>query len=439
MASTYLADVKLLDLIPSSIAGDPSIIAAATACQPEIDAVTADTPRVLIYPRLEDLPDAVLDAVAWGWHVDGYDLLATRAERLDVVKRFHEYHVHKGTKYGLALYLSTFLKRPLLGASPPSKSFIGASLTDAEHAAWEAPHPEVRSYPFRHGGQRVGAHVGDFAGACFPAITDALLRIGDRVALFDPLTATETALDSLATARDTREAMGVRRVPVALPGQGGLSCFVGRYVAGYLANQQAAARLYVLDQAAPYVEEFERRVALSSRPSLEPFRVGYDWVGEGGSRGRVCFLGNRWPDGYSEAGGGFVSGHFVRSTARDRIYRKTKLFDPARVAYQPADASTFLGAFLLGAHQPHHAEASVDMQRVQDGNTAFVGGYASSRRFFADLRTPEWIALMRRVGRMAVRRSDKIQVSITNRRQARASSGLLAGSVVAGQYQLEVI
>ncbi len=434
----YLADTPLIDLLPSSIKNDPSMAAAAASCQQQLSAVVAETPRVLVYHNLEGLPDAVLDLVAWGWHVDGYDLLATRSERLGVVRRFFDYHRFKGTRKGFELFFSTFLKRALLSASPPHKSFLGASLTAPERAAFEAPHPEVRVYPFRHGGLKEFSFPGDFLGAFWPGRSDALLRIGDQVALFDPLTGEEAALDSLETTRDTVQALAVSRAPVRLRGKAGRGLCCGRFLTGFTADLGAASRLYEMDLAVGYADEVERRRPLSMRPSLEPVRLGSDVVAAPGTASPFAlFPGNRWTEVYPERGGRVLARVFpVRSGAGDRIHRRTRLFDPARVVFPRSASGTFAGAFRLGQLPPHTAEIAVDMLRKAPARAMFCGacgGHAGARG------VGEWVALLLRGGRMASRFSDKVLVSITNRKPVRASSGLRAGDARAGEYRLEVL
>ncbi|GAB7080833.1 phage tail protein [Megalodesulfovibrio paquesii] len=450
---TSIRELALADLLPGSIAADPTIQTSAAAVQGELAGVTAAIDLLDIYADLsgyaQRLGGQVLDAVAWGWHVDLYDLLESTPERLEVTRRFVEFHRLKGTKAGLALYFRTFLKRNLLAASPPTKSYLGGSLTADERAAWLAPHPEVRVYPYRHAGVAVGAHVGDTFGygrARFLARGDALLRIGDQVTLYDPKTARETPLHSLQTERQRLERQATRTVQVALPGDAGRGDSRGRAVMcggllhGFLANLDAASRYYLLEQAAPYADELDRRRALAVQPSLEPVRVGYELVAQPGHRSQVVFLGNRWTDVFPDKGGACLARCFPHaSRAADRIYRRTRLFDPARNAFPARDASLFLGAFRLGGFPAHHGEAAVDLLRPQSRHVAFVGRHFSGRRFLATVDAQGWIDRMRRVGREAVRLSDKIDVRITNRRTVTCSASLKAGATVVGERQLEVV
>ena len=400
-----------------------------------LDVLDLDT---LVMTPVESRLDAVLEHLAWAYHVDGWEYLTSRAQKIDLIKRMYEFHRYKGTKHGLALYLRTFLGRDLLACSPPTKSYCGASLTDAERASWSADMPELRVYPFRHGGTRQGAFVGDFAGACWPTTSDAILRIGDQVTLFDPVDGSEIQLDALVTSRDVTARLAATQVTARLPGQAGLALFCGRCLAGcFTADTGAAARIYELEMVVGYEDAIARRHALSVRPSLTPVKIGSDEVASPGTRGRRIFLGHRWPDAYPERAACFLEGCSPEpSTAGDRLYRLTRLYDQTREVFSRRATSTFLGAFKLGAVRPHHAEAAVDMQRTAPVRAMFCGRHFGQRHA-CDLDARAWIDRMRRVGRMAMRLSDRILVSTNNRRQIQASESLVCGSVVCGDYQLE--
>ncbi|GAB7078442.1 hypothetical protein [Megalodesulfovibrio paquesii] len=79
------------------------------------------------------------------------------------------------------------------------------------------------------------------------------------------------------------------------------------------------------------------------------------------------------------------------------------------------------------------------MVQFSGATSAFVGRHFSGRRFLAGLDAQGWIDRMRRVGREAVRLSDKIDVRITNRRTVTCSASLKAGATVVGERQLEVV
>lgn len=64
---------KFVDIIPSSIQRAPSIDATARSIDFEFDGVRGEIPKSIHYPRLNELPSAVLDLLAWQFHVDFYD------------------------------------------------------------------------------------------------------------------------------------------------------------------------------------------------------------------------------------------------------------------------------------------------------------------------------------------------------------------------------
>jgi P2-related tail formation protein len=68
-----LKSLKLEDILPSSITGDSQVNSAAHALDAELREVTADTREALIVSRIDELPENVLDLLAWQWHVDFYE------------------------------------------------------------------------------------------------------------------------------------------------------------------------------------------------------------------------------------------------------------------------------------------------------------------------------------------------------------------------------
>jgi len=435
---------SLARLLPPSIAGDPKVQAAAGAAGGELDTIQTLTQRVYLWSRLEELPEEILDHLAWHLHVDGYHYAATRRAKLYLIREFYRFHAHKGTEYGLALYWRALLGRRLLKAAPPGKSYLGSSLTPRERAAFEAPHPELRLYPFRHQGQKQGLFLGDTLGdpagglAVFPAASDALLRIGTRVEVYDPLLGASRPLHDLLYERGQAERLAREEVEVRRPGRA-WGQFLGRTLARATVDHGAAGRLFRLKLERAYRDEMERRIPLAIRPGLEPMSVYYRVVGEVG-RARGVFLANRWPERFSDTGGRAYLGlaYPARSDAGLRLYKCFKLYDPGRTRLAPRNATLFLGAFRLGSLPPHTAEVALDLLGRRPARGLHLAGHLGGGHFYvSDAATR--VAQACQVGRLAVRRSDKILLSISNRRPVRASAGIKTGEVVAGEYRLEVI
>lgn len=90
--------LSLLSILPESIRGDPKIQAAAAAFDVELQAVTGDIKENLLISRIDELPESVLDLLAWQWHVDFYqplDMDINAKRRL--IRESIAWHKIKGT------------------------------------------------------------------------------------------------------------------------------------------------------------------------------------------------------------------------------------------------------------------------------------------------------------------------------------------------------
>ena len=93
--------ISLRNIIPPSIADDPQVQAIIDALDPELQSVSFDTREALIYSRIDELPEDVVDSLAWQLHVDFYELgLALEAKR-GLVKTSILVHMRKGTKWAV--------------------------------------------------------------------------------------------------------------------------------------------------------------------------------------------------------------------------------------------------------------------------------------------------------------------------------------------------
>ena len=90
--------ISLKDIIPSSIAGDENVQAIIKATDPQLQEVSRNIREAFIISRINELPENVIDLLAWQWHVDFYEpelpLVTKRELVLDSIK----WHRKKGTK-----------------------------------------------------------------------------------------------------------------------------------------------------------------------------------------------------------------------------------------------------------------------------------------------------------------------------------------------------
>jgi phage tail P2-like protein len=98
-----LYDLNLSEILPSSIASDPQVVSAAEALDREIQSVSRDIREALVISRIDELPEPILDLLAWQWHVDFYepDRLSIESKRR-LVKTSIPMHRKKGTKWAVA-------------------------------------------------------------------------------------------------------------------------------------------------------------------------------------------------------------------------------------------------------------------------------------------------------------------------------------------------
>ena len=96
--SKDLQSTSLLDILPPNLLADKQIHAAAQALDDELQKITAATKEALLLPRLDELPEEVIDLLAWQWHVDFYEPVGMDIEtKRRLIKNSIAWHRIKGT------------------------------------------------------------------------------------------------------------------------------------------------------------------------------------------------------------------------------------------------------------------------------------------------------------------------------------------------------
>lgn len=115
---------SILDLMPESLSSDPGIKAIIQALDPELAASAKAVPELLLFARLarvseegliaplarlaeaagglSDLPENVLDLLAWQLHVDGYEMALSYEDKRRMVNSSLLMHRRKGTPWAVA-------------------------------------------------------------------------------------------------------------------------------------------------------------------------------------------------------------------------------------------------------------------------------------------------------------------------------------------------
>lgn len=96
-----LKKIDLLALQSSYMRKDrttQALCAALSPCYQELDEAIR---CIFIYPRIDKLSGAVLDELAWGFHVDAYDATASDMEKRRMIKSSFTVHKYKGSVYAV--------------------------------------------------------------------------------------------------------------------------------------------------------------------------------------------------------------------------------------------------------------------------------------------------------------------------------------------------
>lgn len=342
-----------------------------------------------------------------------------------LIKEALTLHRRRGTRWAAARLAQLSGADLVLADTPPGKLFCGAARTDAERAAFEAVHPALRVWPYQKAGQREGLMVGDCLGSAAPLRSTALIRIGDRLELFDPLSGTGTDLNTLAVDQERLPSVARQNVAVRTPGVAA-GQFVGTPLVRATVDQQADARYYTLDLARPYAAPIERWRHLSLTPGLSPLTGYYTplaipGVARGIFPGATC-----------------IGGQPCRSDAAYRLGKQLRLYDPGRAqAISHRSTGLYLGAVRLPRLNAQHARVVLDLRRTTHPWKAFACP-RHDRTFPVASTAAAAIDRARQALSWAARASDAISLSTAPRGPLTVSPATRVG-VVLGQYQLETL
>ena len=103
---------KLSEIIPASLKSDKKILAAAEYLDEELAKLSGAIKHVLHLPRLDELPNDVLDHLAWQYHVDNYAADFSDEIKRKMIRESIYLHRIKGTKAAVLLALKAFSDKP---------------------------------------------------------------------------------------------------------------------------------------------------------------------------------------------------------------------------------------------------------------------------------------------------------------------------------------
>ena len=92
--------------LPHALTHDPKMIALAKAAADELLKVSGAVENVLIYSRIDELPEELVDVLAYDFHVDWYDFSYPLEAKRELLKSSVSVHKKMGTKYAVEKALS---------------------------------------------------------------------------------------------------------------------------------------------------------------------------------------------------------------------------------------------------------------------------------------------------------------------------------------------
>lgn len=102
-----LETISMMDILPPNLRADEKVAAAAKAIDEELQRVNADIEQVIHLARIDKLPEAVVDLLAWQFHVDFYEPVSMDLEtKRKLVKQSIAWHRIKGTPAAVEQVLS---------------------------------------------------------------------------------------------------------------------------------------------------------------------------------------------------------------------------------------------------------------------------------------------------------------------------------------------
>lgn len=367
-------------------------------------------------------PEHLLNFLAFERSVDLWNPNWPTEKKREVIAKASRLHHLKGTERGLREAIAIAGGELIKLVVPPAKTFLSPNTTPEQRAKFLSRYPQLRIYAQRSRGKAKGIFPGSrrgFAERHFPLASEAFFRALPRAFIWDYGVETElTVLQRRYTSEtatteeriDLRQRSKRRKNHYAIP--------YGDRV--FSLTSTAAKRIFSIhtrtELEVPGEDRLARRVVT---PSLDPINVVADTVREKGVR-KTAFAGRGFP------GTSKFFGFTQTSRAKERVYRRTYLFDPSR-SLQAKGAFTFFGKARLGM-PAHNAEATVRLRYKQHRLSLdrFCRGYLMHRE-----KTE--LDLLKQAIRSHKRLSDRILLTTKTIAPVTAGINRRAGELHAGQ------
>lgn len=104
-----LNETEISKILPSSLQADKNVVCASKAVTDSVNKVTAETVNELIMSRIDELPEPVVNLLAWQLHVDTYSEDLDIAQKRKLVKNAIKDHKYKGTSWAVKSVVEVLL------------------------------------------------------------------------------------------------------------------------------------------------------------------------------------------------------------------------------------------------------------------------------------------------------------------------------------------
>lgn len=104
--SNGITAANLLRTLPNVLQQDENMQALAKAIAEKLAVCVADTDAPRIFPRIDELDEALLDALAWDFKVDWWDYSYSLQEKRNTLRQSWYVHKHMGTPAAVKTALS---------------------------------------------------------------------------------------------------------------------------------------------------------------------------------------------------------------------------------------------------------------------------------------------------------------------------------------------
>lgn len=104
-----LNETEISKILPSSLQADKNVVCASKAVTDSVNKVTAETVNELIMSQIDELPEPVVNSLAWQLHVDTYMEDLDIAQKRKLVKNAIKDHKYKGTSWAVKSVVEVLL------------------------------------------------------------------------------------------------------------------------------------------------------------------------------------------------------------------------------------------------------------------------------------------------------------------------------------------